>query len=335
MVFWLSKISVGFDIGASAVKIAVCAGGKPVRTVVEELPENLVKGGVIVSEEAMGQTLCEVVRKHRVRKGGAAVILPDSQVFLRRLTMPAMTTDQLSINLPYEFRDFITQEKDKYFYDYSVCSMREDGSTGKPAEMDLMAAATLKETIEGYTAMFRRAGFKLNAAAPRECAYSNIIRAYERVNAVQPGEEYAILDLGHAETRVHIFTGPNFEATRVIDQGCGVIDRAIAEENSIDTHIARAYKENNHNDVLNGETPHRVYGNIAIEIMKAINFYGFNNPNSKLSRLYVCGGGASIQPLVEAIAQAVRLELHPVEDLLPAGAENAAVCAGAIGAAMG
>ena len=50
----------------------------------------------------------------------AALVLPSTEVFTRELVMPAMTEQQLLYNLPYEFRDYLTEEKNKYFFDYSM-----------------------------------------------------------------------------------------------------------------------------------------------------------------------------------------------------------------------
>ena len=76
--------------------------------------------------------------------------------------MPAMTEQQLFYNLPYEFRDFLTEEKSKYFFDYAVRCIVND-ETGHPKEMELFACAILKTTVEGYRAMLHRAGFRLRA----------------------------------------------------------------------------------------------------------------------------------------------------------------------------
>ena len=101
--------------------------------------------------------------------------------------MPAMTVDQLKINLPYEFHDYITEDKDKYFYDYAVINKTSD-TDGNLTEMELMAVAAPKETINQYKTLFRRAGLRLTLIAPDYSAIRNIIKDYEEVNAVkEPG----------------------------------------------------------------------------------------------------------------------------------------------------
>lgn len=324
----------GIDIGASQIKFAVCdSGGTVRRMAVASVPEQLVREGRIVSPEAMSDILSQAAREHKIKNRDCAVILPAALAFTRRLSVPLMTEEQLRLNLPYEFRDFITQEKDKYFYDYAVAGTMEN-ETGGNAEFDLMAAATLKSTIASYSDMLRRAGFKLRVAAPVEFAYSNLLRQFEANLKSQPPGEYCIIDLGHNATRIHIYTGSRFEVTRVIELGCALLDNAIADELHVDEHIAATYKVMNHNDVQSLESCREIYHNIAIEIMRAVNFYGFNNPGSNLTDAYTCGGGTKIPLFLDSISATVGLKLHSMEELMPDGGqdrEHLLLCPAAIG----
>lgn len=332
----MTVAQLGFDIGSGALKIAQCDGSGLKRAVVRALPENLVREGRVVSYEAMADFIKETMRENRVAGKSCAVILPAGVAFLRRLVMPAMTVDQLAVNLPFEFRDYLTAAKDRYFYDYAVNSLTT-GEDGIPTEMDLTAAAVAKSTIAEYAEMFRRAGLTLKAAAPAECAYANVLRAYLARTPKQEGREFCILDLGHAATRVYIYTGCRFEATRIIEIGGAMVDSAIAEAMSVDEHVARGYKEVNHASAQELEGARSVYSAIAVEVMKAINFYGFNNRESNLEHVYCCGGGAQVEAMRKAVAGAVSLELHSSGDLLPhpeGGGHDAEFCVAAAGITM-
>ena len=323
---------LGFDLGSCELKLAVW-DGKSVKSLVSEpMPENMVKGGVIVSYEAMAELIKTVVKKNRISGKDCAVLLPESLVFLRRVRMPAMTVEQLTINLPYEFRDFLTMDKSKYFYDYAVNSMIADAD-GKPKEMDLTAATVTKDVISEYRYMFQRAGLKMRVAIPRECAYSNLLRRVED----SADREFCFIDLGHGSTELDIYTGPCFETSRSIDTGLAAADKAIAEAKDIDEHMANVYKRSDHEGAQSLPAALDVYNSIALEIRRAINFYSFNNQQSELNSAWCCGGGAHIPALKDAIAQSVDLELRDVCELLPTlakGAEDAAAFAAAIGAAI-
>ena len=70
--------------------------------------------------DAMADFLRQTAKSNGIPLTHAALVLPSTEVFTRELVMPAMTEQQLLYNLPYEFRDYLTEEKNKYFFDYSM-----------------------------------------------------------------------------------------------------------------------------------------------------------------------------------------------------------------------
>lgn len=319
----MSKTIIGIDIGASQVKFAACEAGRVRRLAAAPVPDQLVREGRIVSYEAMSAFLKETAAKLKLPGRKCAVVLPSALAFSRRTVMPAMTTDQLALNLPYEFRDYITQEKDKYVYDYAVLGMERDEG-GAPVQMELMAAAALKTTVRDYADMLRRAGFKLAVAAPEEFAYYNLIRAYEAAHPDQAGRERCIIDLGHSATRIYLFTGVRFEVSRTIDYGGAMVDAAIADALHVDEHVAATYKQTDYEGALELDGCLGVYRSIATDIMRAVNFYHYNSPDSTLNTAWLCGGGARNAALTAYLRQSVSLDLRDIAELLPPGGENEA-----------
>lgn len=78
-----------------------------------------------------------------------------------------------------------------------------------------------------------------------------------------------------------------------------------------------------------------MYQSIAIEIGRALNFYGFNNPDVVIEVAYCCGGGLLLDPLVEAVCPC-RLRVSSIVVLPPMSAPlgEALRCPVAIGATM-
>ena len=61
---------------------------------------------------------------------------------MRRFEMPLMTEEQLRLNLPYEFHDYIGDEMDKYVFDYAMIQTKreDDGSSWCGVHEDAVAA---------------------------------------------------------------------------------------------------------------------------------------------------------------------------------------------------
>ena len=125
------KTYLGIEIGNRRIKFAVCTEDRVKQFVIEDLPDDLVRDVGILSWERMATFIKEMKKKHHITCKEVAMILPESTTYVRRFMVPYMTVEQLRFNLPYEFHDFITADKDSYFYDYAVMGIVEEDQEGK------------------------------------------------------------------------------------------------------------------------------------------------------------------------------------------------------------
>ncbi|MEG2261172.1 MAG: pilus assembly protein PilM, partial [Raoultibacter sp.] len=280
----------------------------------------------------------------------AALLLPNSVSLTRRLSLPMMTEAELQLNLPYEFRDYITDGKDHYYYDYAVLGSNHtvvpDPVAGLAAAneaagdqtLDLLAVATRKDTLADYTSMCRRAGLKLRTALPYAAALQNIVSASGKNASVPAPANCCIIDFGNESTCLYFFTDGTYDVARVIDIGGRAVDEALAEALGIDEHTAVIYKQTNYEDAQANEVVLDVCENLAVEIGRALNFYDFNNPNASISTVYYSGGGALLEPLIPAVASHTDLPLVDIFEIMcPAQddvADASVRCSGAVGATM-
>lgn len=312
----MSTTYLGMDIGSSAVKMAVVQDCRIQRILVSRLPENLVREGRITSPEALAEELRGIIHRERIHVKNVCLSIPPRDTFVRRIKVPKMTADQLKLNLPYEFHDFIQKDKDLYFYDYAVVGVQEGGD-GETGTMDLLAAAVARQIISNARRMLRKAGLKLLCAEPECLTYRNLIREYEARNPGSHPAEYCVADLGHEAIRVHMFRGGVYDTTREIEYGGASIDALIADTESVDPHVAASYKLSNYEGAQEISACRDLYNKIAVEILRAVNFYGFNTPDANLQDIYFCGGLAKVTALMDAIWGTLELRQHPIEDLLP------------------
>lgn len=318
---------LGFDIGSSSLKVAVVQG-ETVRTEELRLPENLMEGGNIVLPHAFVQFLSQAKKDLALPRAQAALVLPPHQVICRLVTMPRMTTEQLMMNLPYEFTDFIQGAADQYYCDYAVCGPAGDG--GEEQGVPMMAAVAAKQRLAEYAGMFSRAGIRLRTILPQEMALINLVQARKG-----GAEELCFVDLGHQHTRITVVWRDRIQATRQIALGGRNLDLAAADELGVDAFLAGTYKLTNYQNILDSAAVGDICERIAVEILKVINFYQFTYRSSSLEGIYLVGGGAALQPLRQAIENTVGLPLLEPAGLLPGAGEGAASAVFAAGAAIG
>lgn len=302
--------TVGFDIGEKSLKMAVYNGKKFRSTAAAEIPDNLISGGDILSVDAMAEFVRETAKQNGISKSDASVILPAELLYTRTVSVPAMTEKQLSYNLPFEFKDYITRDKSEYYFDYSVNKITYD-EKGDPEEMNLFICTVLKETIEEYRSMFRQAGFRLKSAIPAECAFVNLLTDLSKSD----GNE-CFVDIGYNGSRIYVYRAGIHDISRSFDIGIRDLDAVIAEGMGVESHLAHSYLESNFENVLGRDFCIDFYNRFAVEIVKAVNFYNYNSQSEGIDRICLCGGGSKIEPLCRAIQSITELKISPVEDII-------------------
>ena len=314
----MAKTILGIDIGSNSLKLALCNGGAVKRTVSVPMPANLVRDGWVTSAESVSELIQKTMKEHRIHAGQAAILLPQESTYIRTVTVPIMTVDQLRLNIPYEFSDYIMDELKNYTFDYATLPQTpEDAEENR---MELLAAAVPNDLLEEARSMLRADGLKMVGAAPAECAYIPMIRQMEAATQNQ-SREYCFIDLGYQDIRMYLFHGEKHMATRLLGTGLSTLDTVIADSMGVDEHLAHTYFTTNFENVQTSESAVNVYGNITVELMRALNFYRFSNPDSQLSDIWLCGGGAVIEPMRAAIAESLDMNIHDAGELLPASSD--------------
>jgi len=325
----MAKTILGVDIGHDQLKLALVKSGRVLKTASAPMPENLLREGRITSRESMADLLRSTMKENGIRANYAALVLPNEAVYIKNVNMPRMTVDQLEYNLPFEFNDYITGELKDYIFDYAMVSDPEEEAEGAQEEaeansMELLGVGTLRAVLEDAREVMRKAGLRLSVSAPAISAYINLLRA-RRAALDIPSEEYAILDLGYERIRMYMFKKDRYVATRALEFGMSNLDTVLEEAYGVDLHLAHTYLMTNYENCQEREECHAAYENIAVELMRALNFYRFSNPDSALADLWFCGGGAVITPLAETISDMLSIQLHSADELVEGG-ENIEEC---------
>ena len=204
----MGKTILGVDIGYDSMKLALVKDGKVKKAVTVAMPKNLLREGRVVSPESMGELIRKAMKQSGIRCGRGALVLPNETVFIRNVTMPVMTEDQLKYNLPFEFRDYISDELKNYVFDYAMVTtpgqLRASAKTGGEdrvgRSMELMAVAAPVSLIEDAREFFRKAGPEagqggplrvlLSGADPRKDAGRKPRRGILRSGSRLPGDPH-------------------------------------------------------------------------------------------------------------------------------------------------
>ena len=331
------RIKVAFDLGNNSLKIGAWKkGGLELHEL--PLPENLMEEDSVLMPHAFSAFLKKAKKELRLPGGPAGLLLPPSQVICRLVTMPRMSVEQLMLNLPYEFSDFIHGEPGQYYCDYALCRETEEVPEGEgEPPLTMMAAVAQRQQLQDYIRMFAAGGFALRRILPQEMALIQLVEEHCRAHPEGP-EEFCFIDLGLLSTRVFVIHRDRVQATRRIHVGCRELDGVVADAFHIDRFLADRYKRSDYQGILSHPHCMEVYEQIGVEALKLINFYHFTYRQNQLSGVYLIGGGAEIAPLRQVLEDTLDLPALPVEELFPvslSGPEEAEPYACAVGLMLG
>lgn len=205
--------------------MALAVNSRVKKAVSEPLPE-----GVFYREGEDCKELSGFIKmtckKYGIRSGHAAAVLPAGLCICRKITLPVMNRRQLKINLPYEFRDFVSRENGGYYYDYAVLGTDPEGE-----KMTLLAVAAPSSAVNGFVKIFKNAGIKLKAVIPPEAAYANLFPEKD-------GKNRCILDLGYLAARIYMYGAGGYESSHTVE--CDMSDGGLETYKRLAGEIDRA-----------------------------------------------------------------------------------------------
>ena len=292
----MRKDLLGIDIGSKEIKL-VCKD----KFVSYQTPDNCVEGDELIAFDGMSDLLKTLIKENNIKCKNVSLVLPDSLVYIDRIKMPYMTTKQLEVNLPYEFKDVVGKNKDDYLYDYAYVSTIYDNNN--PIELELIGTCVLKSVINNYADMFKKANLKLVKAEPRQMAISNLLIKNEELGNI------ALLDLGYNYTRIDFFKDGLYDATRILESGVKDMNKIASDTFYCDDHLSLSYLKNNKDNILDNKKMNDFYDDLTLTINRAINYYLYENQDNTLSDIYVYGGGVHFEQLFKRIKTDLNLNV--------------------------
>lgn len=293
----MRKDLIGIDIGTNLIKIITYD-----KFITVDTPENSFGKDGFLAFTGIGDLIKETIKANNIKQKKIALVLPEMSAYIKRFTMPYMTTKQLKTNLPYEFKDIVEKNKEVFLYDY--CFIKEENG-----EMEIIAGVVEKHIIEKYKEMFKNIGLKLVKATTRTMAINDLLRNLDINNDI------AFLGFGYSKSTIDIYKNGFYHASRVIELGVKDMIKIVSEILFCDEHIAHKYLIDNKDDIQNNKKMKELYETISSEIVRSINFYNYETKENTLENIYYHGGACEFIPFIETIKKDNPLNVLSTEEL--------------------
>jgi len=315
MLFKKSKDILGIDIGSSAIKLVQLrehkGGYQLVNIGLVPLPPEAIVDNSLMDTSTIVEALKSLVQGVGTKIKSVAASISGSSVIIRKISLPAMTEEELEDQIQWEAEQYIPFDINDVNLDFQIL----DTSLADASKMNVLLVASKKEIINDYVTVFAEAGLKLDVidvdAFAAQCAYE---ANYEMV----PDEVVALVNIGASVTNLNIIKDGLSLFTRDIQMGGNLYNEELQRQFGIKGEEAEQVK-------LHGgsEDPQklqdiieRINDSISMEIRRSIDFYISTAAEEKVHKLFLSGGAAKTGGLVDSVAQRLNVPVALLDPLL-------------------
>ncbi|WP_164502773.1 pilus assembly protein PilM [Nitrosomonas oligotropha] len=299
---------IGVDISSSSVKMVelsmIGKGNQAYRIeryVIESLPADAMQDGGIANMEAVIESLRRGWKRMGTRQKNVALALPATDVITKKIVVPAgQREEDLVFQVENEASQYIPFPLDEVDLDFQVTRSVPDN----PEEVEVLIAASRKEKVEDRVAAALAAGMKTVIVDVEPYAAQ---AAFELTLRQLPGggkdQVIALVDIGATVMKVNVLLNDESLYTRDQHFGGDQLTQEIHNQFNLSLEESEAAKRggslpgNYHAEVLQPfcET-------LAIEVMRAIQFFYTSTQYTEVNYIFIAGGCAVIPGLDAIIA---------------------------------
>lgn len=272
---------LGLDIGYKTLKVMQLSGDKPGAKLigVSEIaiaPKSLAKDG-IKEKNKIAQAILEAMRNakpHAITARKVSSALPESLVFTKSVDLPAMTTEEINKNIPYQAGEFFPVPINEMYMDWQVV-----GKLANSNSTDVLVVAAPKHIIDSFAETIQMAGLELASLETKPVAD---VRALVRPNDAGP---YILLDVGAKTSSLSCYDQNTIKLTSTISAG----------GDDLATDFGPNLK------------------NIANEITHFVKYYQNRIGQATIfHKIILAGGGANTQGFAETLGKTLRTKTEIV-----------------------
>lgn len=309
--------AAGVDISDKAVKYLRLSPGHKINFDFWgeiALPQGIIENGEIKKEDELTNIIKE--KYPRNKKNGlfnsSYIIssLPEEKGFIRVIQLPKVKTVEMASAIKWELEANVPVPLGELYFDYEIIQ----SAAADLDHYDVLIVAYPKTIVDSYSNIFKKAGL-LPIAFESEA--QSMVRALAA--GFDPKEAVIIADMGATRTTFIVFGGGTIILTITINFGGQSIHLAIAKNLGISLEEAEKIKKEV--GLNKKEKEGKLYevliwslGVLVDELKRQIWYYQDHlshrhGASPKITKVYLCGGEASLIGLVPYLNIALSLPI--------------------------
>ncbi len=297
---------IGLDISTSGIRLVELSEvGKNKlqleRYASEPLPRGAVVDGNIENIDQVADAIQRAWKRSGARTKLVALGMPSASVITKKITLPGgLSSDELELQVENEASQYIPFALDEVSLDFDVIGPAENS----PDDVDVLLAATRKEKVEDRVAVAQTANLTpmvmdIESFAAR-AAMGRLITDMPDGGA---GKIIALFQIGAHLTHVSILLNGQLVYEREQPFGGNQLTQDIVRAYGLTFEQAENKKRDEElPDGYERELREPFLDNASVEIMRAIQFFFTATPHTRVDQIFLAGGCAVMEGLVDAVA---------------------------------
>jgi type IV pilus assembly protein PilM len=300
--FGRSRDLVGLDIGSHSLKLVeLKQKGKSYELAtfgIQPLPPEAIVEGAIMDSSAVAEAIDTLFANNNVKKTDIATSVSGGSVIIKKISLPAMSEDELAESIRWEAEQYIPFPIDEVNLDHKTLR----GSAAEGGMMDIVLVAVKKDMIGFYANVITQAGKRPMVVDVDAFAVQNAFELNYK-NDVSPSEVIALINVGASLINMNIIQGEISLFTRDISTGGNLYTETVQRELNLSRDHAENLKKGVPVDGIEAASAtaiiQGVTEDLAVDVQRTFDFFKATSTEERIDRIYLSGGSAKAPGIVQ------------------------------------
>ena len=310
-VFGRSKLSAGLDIGSGVVKLVVIDHSKPepeiVQVVTSPLVPDAIVEGEIMDPVLVAETVRSVVDGAGLKRRQVMAAVGGHDVIVKKIPMDRMSEGDAREVIRWEAEQHVPFDMENVQLDFEI--LDPDADT---PQMDVLLVAAKRELIENRLSLLSDAGLEPNVIDVEAFALHNAFtRNYPHVRDGM----VALVNIGHETTNVNLLVDGEPALTRDVPFGVRRLQQSLQRARSLTSEQAEDIIQGRADGAALRSLLEERVDELVLAIERAAAFIVAQSGGEGVRRVYLSGGGACVNGMVDVVAARMAVPAEVVSPL--------------------
>jgi type IV pilus assembly protein PilM len=309
--FGRNKLSAGLDIGSGLIKLVVVDHSRPepeiVHVATSPLVPDAIVDGEVMDPVLVAETIQSLVQSVGLKSKQIVAAVGGHDVIIKRIQMDRMSREDAREVIRWEAEQHVPFDMENVQLDFQILDPEGGG-----AQMSVLLVAAKRELIDNRMNLLADAGLSPSVIDVDAFALYN---AFERNYPDAVDGLVALVNIGHETTNLNLLDDGVPVLVRDIPFGSRKLREALQRDRGLTAEQAEDLVQGRRDEPAVRSLLDEKVEELAVGIERAAAFIVAQSGGS-IARVFVCGGGARVPGLVNALGDrlGIRTEVaNPLE----------------------